>query len=189
MIQAVSKKAGIGISGGIERDKMLDFESFFGIREGIMYTEKAIIRMNHIDWNHIGEEGRAEDMELGIDFIKKMANFCSQNNITPTLPFMTDLASFFTDYEIGKDILEQCSYDVRKIIENPAFSTIIISFYIKAAVLAEKDAKYAVCMEVYDPIIRLFEKGGNFCYRERGMSFIGSGLIPLPENWVEKFSV
>ena len=116
-----------------------------------------------------------------------MADFCRQKNIIPGLPFMTDLASFFTDYEIDKDILEQCSYDVRNIIENPTFSTAIVNYYIKAAVLADKNAKYAVCMEIYDPIICLFEKGGSFVYREREMSFIGSGLIPLA-GWFENFS-
>ena len=153
-----------------------------------MYTEKAIERLNHIDWNHIGENGHAKDMELGIDFIKRMASFCKQQNITPTLPFMTDLASFFGDCEIDHRLLAQCSHDVRKIIENPSFSTAVVSFYLKASILSDKDAQYAVCMEIYDPIIRLFEKGGNFVYAERGMSFVASGLIPLTKNWVEDFS-
>ena len=125
-------------------------------------------------------------MELGIDFIKRMAVFCNKNNITPTLPFMTDLASFFENCAIDDELLNKCNNDVRNIIENPSFSTSIVNFYIKASILSDKDIKYAACMNVYEPIIRLFEKGGNFVYRERGMSFINSGLIPLA-NWFEKF--
>lgn len=59
-----------------------------------MYTENAIERLNNIDWNNIGENGQEKDMELGIEFLAKMEKFCNENNITPTLPFMTDLASF-----------------------------------------------------------------------------------------------
>ena len=53
-----------------------------------MYTQKAIERLNNINWNNIGQNGQEKDMELGIEFIKKMAVFCVENNITPSLPFM-----------------------------------------------------------------------------------------------------
>ena len=150
-----------------------------------MYTEKAIERLNNIDWNNIGENGHKEDMGLGVDFIRKMAVFCNKNNITPTLPFMTDLASFFADCAIEDDVLNKCNDDVRNIIENPSLTTSIVTFYLKAAVLSDRDIMYAACMDVYEPMIRLFEKGGSFVYRERGMSFINSGLIPLA-NWFKK---
>ena len=152
-----------------------------------MYTEKAIERLNNINWSDIGENGQEKDMEFGIDFIRKMAVFCKKNNITPSLPFTTDLSSFLANCAIDDKILNQCNNEVRNIIKNPSFSTAIVSYYIKASILSDKDAKYTACMNVYEPIIQLFEKGGNFVYRERGMSFINSGLIPLPKNWVEKF--
>lgn len=119
-----------------------------------MYTEKAIERLNNINWDNIGKNGQKKDMELGIEFIRKMAVFCEENNITPNFPFMTNLSSFFVSCTIGDEILNKCNSDVRKII--------------------------------YEPIIRLFENGGDFVYRERGMSFINSGLIPLT-NWFENF--
>ena len=151
-----------------------------------MYTEKAIERLNNISWNNIGKNGHDKDMELGIDFIRRMAVFCNKNNITPILPFMTDLASFFINCDINDEILSKCKNDVRNIVENPSFSTSIVNYYIKASILADKDIKYVDYMNVYEPIIRLFEKGGNFAYREGGMSFMDSGLIPLA-NWFERF--
>lgn len=151
-----------------------------------MYTEKAIERLNNINWNNIGQNGQKKDMELGIEFIRKIAVFCKENNITPTLPFMTDLASFFVTCTIGDEILNKCNNDVRKIIKNPSLSTSIVNYYLHASILSDQDIKYVHCMNVYEPIIRLFEKGGYFVYRERGMSFINSGLIPLT-NWIENF--
>lgn len=71
---------------------------------------------------------------------------------------MTDLTSYFGNCAIEDAILEKCN----------------------------KDVKYVACINVYEPIIRLFENGGDFVYRERGMSFASSGLIPL-ENWFNKF--
>lgn len=151
-----------------------------------MYMEKAIERLNHINWSNIGQNGQKKDMELGIEFIRKMAVFCKENNITPTLPFMTDLSSFFVTCTISDEILDKCNNDVRKIIKNPSLSTSIVNYYLQASILSDQDMKYVRCMNVYEPIIRLFEKGGYFVYRERGMSFINSGLIPLT-NWLENF--
>ena len=74
----------------------------------------------------------------------------------------------------------------RNIIDNPTLSTVIVKYFIKASVLADSNVKYVACMDVYEPIIRLFEKGGNFVYRERGMSFIDSGLLPLAK-WLKNF--
>ena len=129
-----------------------------------MYTEKAIERLNNIDWKNIGQNG----------------------HIAPSIPFMTDVSSFFEDCDIDDTVLNHCNNDLRNVIENPTLSTAIVNYYIKASMLSDKSFQYAVCMNVYDPIIRLFEKGGNFVYRERGMSFINSGLIPLT-NWFENF--
>ena len=154
-----------------------------------MYTEKTIERLNNIDWKNIGENGHAKDMELGVEFLRKMAAFCNKNNITPSLyPFVTDLSSFFEDCDIDDAVLNQCNNDLRNVIENPTFSTAIVNYYIKASILSDKSSQYAACMNVYDPIIRLYEKGGNFVHRERGMSFINSGLIPLTRNWFENFA-
>lgn len=151
-----------------------------------MYTEKAIERLNQINWNNIGENGHEKDMELGIDFIRKMAVFCKNNYIIPKLPFMTDLSSFFANCSIDDEILSKCNSDVRNIIKNPSLSTSIVIFYIKASILSDKDIQYIDCMNVYEPIIQLFEAGGYFVYRERGMDFINSGRIPLT-NWFENF--
>ncbi len=41
----------------------------------IMYTEKAIERLNNINWEDVGKNGEEKDIELGLEFIKKMALF------------------------------------------------------------------------------------------------------------------
>ncbi len=151
-----------------------------------MYVENAIIRLNNINWDAIGQNGHKKDMELGIEFLKKMAKFCKKNNITPNLPFMTDLPSFFGKKTIDNVLLEQCNDTVKKIIKNPSFSTSVVNYYLRASLLKDEKEKEIDCIYVYEPIILLFEKGGNFIYKERGMSFINSGLIPLT-NWFEKF--
>lgn len=151
-----------------------------------MYVENAIIRLNNINWDAIGQNGHKKDMELGIEFLKKMAKFCKKNNITPNLPFMTDLPSFFGKKTIDNVLLEQCNDTVKKIIKNPSFSTSVVNYYLRASLLKDEKEKKIDCIYVYEPIILLFEKGGNFIYKERGMSFINSGLIPLT-NWFEKF--
>ena len=151
-----------------------------------MNTKKAIQRLNHIDWGNIGKNGHKNDMEFGIVFIKRMAIFCKKNTITPSLPFTTDLPAMFGKKIIDSRLLEQCHPNVKKIIKNPSFSTAIVDYYLRACMLGEEKQKYRDCVAVYEPIIFLFERGGNFVYQERGMLFLNSGLIPLT-NWFENF--
>lgn len=152
-----------------------------------MYIEKAIERLNNINWNNIGRNGQKKDMELGIEFLRKMAVFCKKNDIKPNLPFMTNLSLAQDHCVISKEILNKCNENVRMIIENPSLSTSIVNYYLQVSISADQNPEYIDCIDVYEPIIRLFEKGGDFVYRERGMSFINSGLIPLT-NWLENFS-
>ena len=153
----------------------------------IMYTEKAIERLNNINWEDVGKNGEEKDIELGLEFIKKMALFCKKNQIRPTLPFMTNLSSPEGDYVLNQEILDRCNYKVQELIKNPSFSTSVVIFYLQASILADQNIKYIDCVNVYEPILKLFEKGGYFIYRERGMSFLNSGLISL-NNWFDKFS-
>ena len=153
----------------------------------IMYTKKAIERLNNINWEDVGKNGEEKDIELGIEFIKKMAVFCKKNQIKPMLPFMTNLSSPEGDCVLNQEILDRCNYKVQEIIKKPSFSTSIVIFYLQASILADQNIKYVDCVNVYEPIIKLFEKGGCFVYRERGMSFLNSGLISL-NNWFDKFS-
>ena len=170
------------VSGVNDRNADLQFIH----RSEDMYTRQAIERLNGIQWESIGENGQEQDMELGVEFMRRMAAFCGKNGITPKLPFMTNLASFFMECEIDDSILNECNEGLKKVIMEPTMSTLIVSFFLQASMLADRDNKYIDCIEVYEPIISLFEKGGNFVYRERGMSFIHSGLIPMAD-WYAKW--
>lgn len=152
-----------------------------------MFTENAIIRLNQIDWDKIGQNGHRDDIELGTEFLKRMAKFCKKNNVKPMLPFLIDIPALLGKNTINSTLLEQCNDSVKKIIKNPSFATSIVNYYLRACILADEQEKYIDCIDIYEPIIVLFEKGGYFFYRERGMSFMNSGLIPL-SNWLEKFS-
>ena len=89
-----------------------------------MYTEKAIERLNNINWEDVGKNGEEKDIELGIEFIKKMAVFCKKNQIKPTLPFMTNLSPPEGDCVLNQEILDRCNYKVQEIIKK----TIIFHF-------------------------------------------------------------
>ena len=118
-----------------------------------MYAEKVIERLNHINWNNMGENGHEKDRELGVEFLRKMAAFCNDNHIIPSLPFMTDLSSFFADCPIDDKLLNKCNEDVRNMIQNPSLSTSVVIYYIKSARLSDQDITYLDCMNVYEPLI------------------------------------
>jgi hypothetical protein len=151
-----------------------------------MYIDKAIERLNGIDWSNVGKNVHKDDVKLGVEFVKRMAKFCSENDVKPILPFMINIASYFGDYEIDESILSKCSNEVKTIINSQSFSYTIADFYLQTARLVDSNSQYDTYLQVYEPIIQLYEKGGIFNYREGGMSFIGSGLIPL-SGWYETF--
>lgn len=71
----------------------------------MVYTEKAMARLNKIDWKNIGTISQEKDMELGYEFIRRMAGFCDKYDIKPTLPFMMNIAAYFQTCEITEEIL------------------------------------------------------------------------------------
>lgn len=154
-----------------------------------MYIEKAIKRLNNIRWENLGSNGEEKDIELGIEFLKRMAVFCKRNGISPRfmLPFMINLSSLEANCVISQEILDKCNDKVREIIKSPSFSTAIVTFYLQVSILTDQDIKFINAVDVYEPIIELFEKEGYFVYRERGMSFFNAGLISL-NNWFDRFS-
>lgn len=121
-----------------------------------------------------------------ITVYKKNDCFCNEHNIEPTLPFMINISFYFGKCDIDDDILNQCNCKLKEIIKNSSFSNSIIRYYLQLALLVDQKPKYAEYMKVYEPLVILFEQGGSFVYRERGMSFMNSGLIPL-SNWHKKF--
>lgn len=118
-----------------------------------------------------------------------MAVFYKRNRISPgfPFPFMINLSSLEANCVITQEILDKCNEKVREIIKSPSFSIAIVTFYLQVSILTDQDIKFINAVDVYEPIIELFEKEGYFVYRERGMSFFNAGLISL-NNWFDRFS-
>ena len=43
-----------------------------------MYFEKAIDRINHIDWDKVGTKVSPEDGDSGVEFLRRLANFYTE---------------------------------------------------------------------------------------------------------------
>ena len=106
-----------------------------------MFTENAIIRLNQIDWDKIGQNGHRDDIELGTEFLKRMAKFCKKNNVKPMLPFLIDIPALLGKNTINSTLLEQCNDSVKKIIKNPSFATSIVNYYLRACILADEQVR------------------------------------------------
>jgi len=121
-----------------------------------------------------------------------MALFFKEHNIEKKnwLPFMVDIALYLTEGKLLEQIkfeekvLQDCNINLKEVLRCFAPAHVVVGCYLKLAMLADEKEGYSKYLEVYEPIIRLFESGGYFVYRERGMSIFNSGLLTL-SNWYE----
>ena len=56
-----------------------------------MYLEKAIDRINNINWNNFGKLGDRSDSDLVYEYLRRTAKFYKENSVKPAAPFYFDV--------------------------------------------------------------------------------------------------
>ena len=62
----------------------------------------------------------------------------------------------------------------------------IVEYYLKLARLADDNVLARKYINVYEPLIEIFERGGSFKFRKNDLEIEHVIFIPL-NNWFEKF--
>lgn len=168
-----------------------------------MYFEQAIERLNKIDWKNIGKERWAhenDDSLYGFEFLKRMAHFFKKHHVenVKLLPFLIDITLYLEkgtialenvfEEDVEKVVMEKCNDDFKQAFGAFPLLMRIPACYLKLAMLSDEKEEYSMYLDVYEPLIQLFESGGGFRYCESGMSFFNSGLITPIHNWYEKWA-
>ncbi len=168
-----------------------------------MYFEQAIERLNRINWKNIGKERWAHENDnfvYGCEFLKRMAHFFKEHNEknVKLLPFLIDIALYLEkgtitlenvfDEEVEEIVMAKCNENFKQAFGTFPLVARISACYLKLAMLSDEKEAYSAYLDVYEPLIQLFESGGGFRYCESGMSFFNSGLITPIHNWYEKWA-
>lgn len=150
-----------------------------------MYFEKAINRINQIEWERLSIINRADEQNLGHEYLQRLATFFHEQKIKPINPLVANVASLLGD-ESTIDIADWCDTKVLESLEDKSIPKAIVMFYLQLARYIDQVPENAPLLDIYEPLLRLLEKGFVFGYREGGLMVYNAKLYPL-NGWYDRF--
>lgn len=151
-----------------------------------VYLNKATERINNIKWDQAGTIVLEENAELGREFLRRLAQFYKEEEIKPLKPMFTNIASLLGDVE-EVNISDYCSSDATDFLTKfNIYVYRIFGYYVQLAKYADKHPEYIKYLSIYEPLIRIFERGGLFVFRIHELEILNVISIPLDE-WYERF--
>ncbi|AIQ11297.1 hypothetical protein [Paenibacillus durus] len=151
-----------------------------------MYLNKAIEKINNVKWDEVGTIVSEEDADLGREFLRRAAQFYKEESIKPLKPMFTHIAKLLGDTEEGVDISKYCSSKALELLVKNTSAKRIFEFYIQLAKYVDENPEYQKYLSVYEPLIRIFEKGGLFVFRMHELEIKNVAYISM-NGWYERF--
>lgn len=151
-----------------------------------MYLDEAIVKINNVKWDVVGTSVSKEDVKLAREFLRRLAQFFKEQAIKPRPPLFSNIAQLIGDNEEEIVISDYCNEEASKFLSRSIYTGKIFEYYIQLANYADKDPKYAKYINVYEPLIKIIERGGLFDLRHQSLDIQNVGHMPL-SGWFEKF--
>lgn len=151
-----------------------------------MLLENAVSKLNNINWGSVGTVISEEDTNLGYEFLRRMAQFYKVEQLKPMPPAFTNVAKLLGDQEEELDISAYCSSEAVAYLNQNSYVKRIIEYYLQLAKYAENKKGISQYLDIYEPLIKLFERGGSFTIKTLSLEIIQVSHFPL-NNWYEKF--
>ena len=151
-----------------------------------MYFNDAIERINNIKWDIVGKNVSKEDTDLGYEFLRRLAKFFKEESIKPIVPLFANIASLFGDDEGEIVISDYCNPVVSEFLGDDKYQKSIVQYYLQLAKYADKNSHAAKYLSVYDPMIKIHERGGDYVLRIYELEIVNAAHYPL-SKWYEHF--
>lgn len=151
-----------------------------------MYFNQAILRINNIKWDELGIKASKEEADLGYEFLRRLAKFFKEESIKPIRPLFADIAKLLGDTEEEISISDYCNPKVVNFLGQDLYRKNIIQYYIHLSKYADKNLHAVKYISVYEPLIKLLEKGGMYVLRLNELEIVNAAYYPLSE-WYERF--
>lgn len=149
-----------------------------------MYSKIAIERINKVSWTTLGTAGTREDSKLMAEFLRRMAIFSVSHNVMPQNPFVIDIANEL-GFHNNIDTEKFYSKEMLEYVNNNMYANYLIKSYLKLSVISDEIKEVQKYLDIYDPIIRLFEKGVHFIVRSGFIDVTNVGSFPV-RNWLSR---
>lgn len=145
----------------------------------------AIERINKIKWSEVGRNTSKEFSDYGCEFLRGLASFYDEKSLKALPPFASNIALILGCQEkiSIEDFLNEESIDFLK---DKPYKKNIVEFYLQLALMADKNPDVSKYLQIYEPLIKIFESGGNIKLNYHELDIYGVSHFPL-NNWYKRF--
>ena len=150
-----------------------------------MYMNEAIERINNIKWDLVGKNISKSDTNYGSEFLRRLAKFFKDELITPIRPVMTNIAKLLGDESERVVISQYLNKDAMKFIGDDTFK-FIFEYYLQLARYSDENPYAAKYLSVYDPLLKLLEKGGEYTINMNELEIVNGVRLQF-RGWYENF--
>ncbi|MGG4147290.1 hypothetical protein ABEW34_29660 [Paenibacillus algorifonticola] len=151
-----------------------------------MYLDEAIVKINSVKWDAIGTNVSKADVKLAQEFLRRLAQFFKEELIKPRPPLFSNIAQLLGDNEEEIVISNYCSEEASKFLGRSIYTGKVFEYYIQLSKYVDEHQKAIKYLNVYEPLIKIIERGGLFDLRHQSLEIQNVGHMPL-SGWFEKF--
>ncbi|WP_419761082.1 hypothetical protein [Brevibacillus brevis] len=153
-----------------------------------LYLNEVVSRINQIKWNEVRTKENEENSKLGIEYLRRLAIFFREESVRPIHPMIANIAKILGDVEEGIKISDFCSKEASDFLTKEAYFGKVFEYYIQLARYVDINPTYSKYLSVYEPLIRIAERGGFFVLKPHELDIINVSYIPLG-NWYERYVI
>lgn len=150
-----------------------------------MYLEKAVARINNIEWEKTGTNSSEEIGQLGVEFLRRLADFYNTTSNKQFPPLFSDIAKFLGENS-KIDFNQYYNTNTKEFLDKTIYQNKIFEYYLKLSKLADENPAARQYLNVYEPLIEILERGGLFKLRKNDLEIEHIISIPL-NNCYDKF--
>lgn len=150
-----------------------------------MYLIEAKERINSINWDFKGSMSPEVEADMACEFLRRLACFFKEEGIRPIKPLVANIAKLLGDKD-EIDISEYCSLEVLGFLGENTYVKNIVQYYLHLAMYADKNPDKYEYLKIYDPLIRILERGGVFVLKINSLDIVNGAHIPL-NGWYDNF--
>lgn len=151
-----------------------------------MYLERAKLKISNINWDNIGKTSTDEDSKLGYEFLRRLALFFKEEQLKPLPPAFTNIAKLLGDLEDEIEISMYCSSEAVEFLNKNLYIQRIFEYYLQLAKYADKSPVVHKYLNIYELLIKVFERGGSFSIKPLALDIKNVAYFPLNE-WYIRF--
>ncbi|MFI8711300.1 hypothetical protein [Brevibacillus brevis] len=151
-----------------------------------MYLERATIKINNVNWKLVGTVVAEKDSKLGYEFLRRLAQFFKAEQLEPMPPVFANVAKLLGDMGGEIQISLYCNLEAVEFLNKNVYIQRIFEYYLQLAKYADKYPDTSQYLSIYEPLIKVFERGGSFTIKPLALEIKNIAHFPL-NDWYTRF--